>query len=287
MESYLRAIGFSNFDEDELQDLRDYVFKNADKRFTLGRRKMRMECHKNVGPGLNLRLMGILTENGKKMTESALFPGASADKDLFLREFVSDFGDNTPEVSITYEDINSNNELKFVLQNPLEYRNSPFEKYLNYKSELKRINIAALSTNATILLPVHKDDAANKEKQVHSNLVLKAKKDTPGAKEDLLMYEDNSLRIIHERLKDEDLLTVVDSYILPIDNEPHIYDILGTIGRIATVQNSMTGEYIYKIDVDAAGVKIQIFINKYDILGIPIVNMRFMGKCMLQGVLKL
>ena len=289
MNAYLRAVGFSNIDRNKMRKLIESVEKNPDKRYIVGSNhdEIYIEYYKEYGNGIGVVGKGVLDERENPFVD-VCEPYICSDWDIEAKGYFLEHLDDSTAV-IIFEDETSGNELAFELQSHIEYKQNEksFTDYGSYTTELKKVNIAGLSLYATIILPVVKDSVEEEMQQLEStyykNLVGKSRNGDEEAIELLTFYEQQTSDTIRARLEEEDFLSVVEGYILPSEDDELAYNILGDIEKVNIITNPVTGEEIYKLDVDIIGVRVQIFINKYDVTGLPIEGMRFMGCCKLQG----
>ena len=99
----------------------------------------------------------------------------------------------------------------------------------------------------------------------------------------LTLDDMDTYTMISKRSKNEDLFTIVDSYLIPYGVESDKYSILGTIYEVAECKNSMTGQEMYYLSIGCNDVNFDICIKKSDLLGEPIRGRRFKGVVWLQG----
>lgn len=279
----MRSIGFSSIeDSDDLEDLQ-YLAMSCDiQQGIKTKNKQYAQYYKNVGDGIGLRLSGTIDDYGK-FTPDYIFPCANSDIEECIKYYNVYLRNDTPMV--VYSDAVSDNEMAFVLQNTIKYNGC--EKHFcdigANPSKNKIVQVAGLSIWGTVIFPTAKTKEATYQTEdiYYSNLVLRSKE---GEHKAATTYNQKSQNIIRARLEQEDLLSVVDSYFLPKDYEKDFsYDILGQIQKSLLITNNETNEEVYKLTINAAGVRLQIFINKYDLIGLPLEGMRFMGNCILQG----
>ena len=116
-----------------------------------------------------------------------------------------------------------------------------------------------------------------------SNLIEAARNGDEEAMESLTIEEMDTYSMISERIATEDILTIVDSYIMPYGIECDQYGVLGDIQTCEIFENSATGEILYKMTIECNNITMEICINKKDLLGEPEVGRRFKGNIWLQG----
>ena len=89
---------------------------------------------------------------------------------------------------------------------------------------------------------------------------------------------------IAKRVKNEDVLSIVESYFMPCGISCDQYAVMGTILDVETLTNSLTGDKIYRMILDCNDLVFDLCINKEDLLGEPEVGRRFRGNIWLQGL---
>ena len=73
---------------------------------------------------------------------------------------------------------------------------------------------------------------------------------------------------------------------MPSGMEGSSYLILGTITGFKLYNNELTREKSYNLKIDSIGLKFEVCLNQDDLVGEPMVGMRFFGSCIMQGQLK-
>ena len=87
------------------------------------------------------------------------------------------------------------------------------------------------------------------------------------------------------RIKNEDLLSIVDTSITPSGSESEMYNIMGNILAVSSETNSFTGEKLWVMQVECNEIIIDVCINEADLMGVPETGRRFRGNIWLQGSL--
>ena len=96
--------------------------------------------------------------------------------------------------------------------------------------------------------------------------------------------EDMSLaEEISGRIGQEDVYSIVDTCFMPCGLECDQYAIIAEILGVETVQNTMSGEKLYRMLLDCNDLKLSLVINQADLLGEPAPGRRFKGDVWLQG----
>lgn len=278
MDIFFRAVGFSNLDD--INELMETLHNSPDKRSIIGISydETYIEHYKDLGMGLGITLCGTICKD-QKLKLKHILPTVNSDIVTPIKQYSVEDNEFT---TVSYLD-NNVNEILFILQSGIDFISDKtgFIKYGHDISKEKKVNVAALSIWGTIILPIANNKNNNESHARHGSLRIKSKN---SSKSENTIYTKESIKVISTRLHEEDLLSIVDSYFLPIeDGEQYCYDILGYITAVKIIKNFETWEDVYKITVVSVGVTQQIFINKYDVLGTPMVGMRFMGTCKLHG----
>ena len=118
-----------------------------------------------------------------------------------------------------------------------------------------------------------------------TNLIEAARNGDEEAMESLTMEDMDTYSMISERIVNDDILTIVDSYFMPYGIECDQYNIMGEIRDVVSFQNVLTGENLYQMTVESNDMQFDICINKQDLFGEPQVGRRFKGIIWLQGQL--
>ncbi len=148
------------------------------------------------------------------------------------------------------------------------------------------VAFSALSTKGNIILPtlVRDEDAStiikNKRKE---KLVEEAKNGDEKAIVSLSMEDIDKYAIINERVKKEDILSIVETSLVPLGSETDSYMIIGTIRDVHIETNAYTNEEVYILLIDLNSIPINVAINKKDLYGVPEIGRRFRGNIWLQG----
>jgi len=183
------------------------------------------------------------------------------------------------------EEEHTGSEFEFRINNVLEYR----KKWARYKRNGApySVNVAGLASYGTILLPVMRDEHKQKERECeneeYKSLLERARGGDIYADDMLCQRAKETATDIRERLKKDDLFTVFEGFLLPVSDEDGVFAVLGDITRVDSDYNEVTGERVLKFSLDVSGAIFTVFVNESDLFGMPMVDMRFMGICKLQG----
>ena len=277
---YLRAIGISRAERSTLSALKDVVINAPDSYIAVSRQtdKIFVEFSKDLSPGIGVTVRYVC-DSDEEVEALTFWPyclGRTSKKYVDV-EIQGEDG----EYAAIAEDIDNGNELVFSLQNPLDLGEDL------QMLEVGTIRLSGLGREATIILPVYKDEFSEQlrqqEERDRKEQLRRARQGDVLAKENLEYAEEETSDIISERLAHEDFLTVIESFLMPLDDDDTHYFILGDITKAEKCANELTGEKLYRLSLNVAGSPIDICINAQDVTGLPSEGMRFMGTCWLQG----
>lgn len=176
----------------------------------------------------------------------------------------------------------------FYLNNSFWYNN-----YYDKNKELKldvNIKLSALSKHGKVILPSLKKTLSqlrkeNKELQRKENLISDAKKGDRKAIETLTIDDIDMYADISQRIRKEDLYTIVENTFIPYGSESDIYSIVADILDIKLFINEYTNEQVYYLRLNCNNITIDLCINKKDLIGQPDIMRRFKGIIWLQGII--
>ena len=178
--------------------------------------------------------------------------------------------------------------LIFYLQNIVDYLAVKNSK--GYMNLADGIILGALSTEGKILLPINKTekkpDSTKKESKDRNCLIAAARDGDEDAIENLTLEDIDTYSLLSRRIAHEDVLSIVDSYFMPYGIESDQYSILGEIMDVALLQNKLTQENIYSMEILCNDIVFDVCINQKDLLGEPEVGRRFKGNVWMQGSIR-
>ena len=262
----------------------DLILNNAsqdpDKKYVLGLfdDDVYVEYFKFYQNTLGLNLRGTLDIN-EEFTVSNYFPMALSDVSIEVSNLQVITGKNNDDVYAVCEEEETGNEFFFSLQNYLEYMSCD-EANLKYSMQL-----VGLADTGTIVLPIVKEDEEilEEEEQAYKELVTRSRYGDKEADELILQNLIETSQMIQDRLQYEDFLSIVRTYFVPQNEERAEYFILGDIIRCEKIQNKLTEEYVWRLTLEVTGTYMQVFIGEKTVVGLPMVGMRYIGTCWLQG----
>lgn len=287
MHSYLRAIGFSKIvTKKDMDVLIGKALYQPTEKITCktGINTTLVQVNKEYGNNIGLSIVGEYDEKGFLNVEH-YFPYLRAGYTSIQEEIQVEKHADREAYSGVCENINVGVSLIFYMQNIVEFTKYTLNK--EYENSATDVAFSALSKEAVIILEISKDENQRKNEKVgnesRNNLLAAARAGDIDAIESLTLEDMDMYTIISKRAKNEDILSIVDSYFMPYGIESDQYSILGNIISVNNIFNNFTGEMVYEMQVECNNVMVDICINAVDLLGEPLVGRRFKGIVWLQG----
>ena len=289
MHKFLRAIGFSELKKEELEELFGQILKNptVQKISTDSEGNEFAEISKEFGEFFGISVRGIYREDDTFEIEY-YYPYLFG-KAVSTREPV-DIEKHAEKESYAgiCDEVRIGVTLIFYLQNVVDYLAIRHNKGFRYMSD--GVILGALSTEGKILLPVNKAENkvhSQKEKSAERSQMIAAARDgDEDALENLTLEDMDLYAMLSRRISHEDILSIVNSYFMPHGIESDQYAILGEIVDFALLQNHLTEENVYCLDIVCNDIPLSVCINEKDLLGEPNVGRRFKGNIWLQGSIR-
>lgn len=286
MHSYLRAIGFGGLKKEAevnrlLQEtFRDYTERNA---VRLDKQSAFVEYTKEFAEDMGITVCGEMDENG--FHQEYYFPYFRGTGVTTREALTVEKQGSRESYAGVCEDMRVGVSLIFYVQNTAKYKK---EQILN---QLVQQNInttfSGLSIQGKILLPVRKSEEqviSGREASVkRTQMMAKARMGDEEAIESLTLEDIDLYSMVSQRLHQEDVFTIVDTFFMPYGMECDQYQIMGIINRVTTVRNPYTGEFVYQMNLECNDMTFDICINKADLTGEPAEGRRFKGVIWLQG----
>ena len=290
MHSYLRAIGYSGIQSrvDEETLIRDVAAKASQFRFaTLNEKTAFVENSKECADFVGITVRGELDVSVEMQSEKFhaehYFPYLQGNCiSLQDRVFISKKVD-TDAYHGMCEDSRVGVSLIFYLQNAVDY----LKQDASAGTENLSVSLAALSLGGHILLPVAEQklerELIQRSGTKRAQLLAEAKKGNQEAMESLTMEEFDLYTMVAERVKKEDIYSIVDTTFIPYGTESDVYTILARIEDYRYVTNRETGEELCLMQLCCNNIQFDLCINRQDLWGEPDVGRRFRGTIWLQG----
>lgn len=286
MHRFLRSIGFSHIKtRQELESILGKIMQKPDliRKIQLSKENNYTEFSMEFGQGIGIRIRGEYDEKGFFYMQH-YFPYCESKLITSSEDITVNKRVDTNAFTGMCDDLRIGISLIFYLQNAVDYLELHTPDNTPRKAKLM---LSGLSLKGTILLGVYHDDRDNERKRLRSNrrnhLITKAKNGDQKAIDDLTLEEIDLSAKIQNRIKQEDLYSIVETTFIPYGSESDHYSILGTIVNWSLITNSHTGEQIYQMLLNCNGILITISINKEDLFGEPMLDRRFKGVIWMQG----
>jgi hypothetical protein len=186
------------------------------------------------------------------------------------------------------EHSDSGQEFEFRLNNVTEY-NAFIRGTGRRELASCRANVAGLCEVGSVLFPVLRDEDAEREREseaeIKRDLIRRAREGDEDAERELYARAEAMAEAVRERFRDEDILSVLEGYLLPFGDKDSAFAALGDIISFEKKRNRITREYVYSLKLNVTGVPLSALVNAHDLVGMPMNGMRFMGVCSLQGTI--
>ena len=238
-----------------------------------------------VGEGIGVIVHGYKQPEDDVFVREYYFPyGESATNTPMESGYVRRHGDKEA-YSVLSEEYTMGSALIFYLTNGLEYREREDE---DRPTKLRSFSLTGLSVTGKILLPIYKTE--KQIARIHANMENRARMMEAArngdelAIESLTMDDLNLYGQISQRMRREDIYSIVDTCFMPIGVECDSYMVIGEILQCDQISNQWTGDVIYRLVLSCNGVQMTVYINALDLVGEPKVGRRFKGDIWLQAI---
>ena len=291
MHKYLRAVGFSERMNamDRLNLIDDIKTKSSYKKQAPGYEndgEILTEYRMDLAGGCGLTMTGTFEDDNDLLAgeiEPYLMPEAvTSMEEVFVEQRI----DNRSFAGIC-DDMRIGTTLIFRLLNPVDYLR--FSSFEDLPCPGTSVCLSALSVEGTVVLPLHKN--AYEEQVIlrradrRRKLLEAARDGNEQAMQTITMEDMDTYSDLLNRVQEEDILTLVDSFFMPTGAECDIYYILGEILSCRQVRNLYTLDKIHILTIRCSGIEFTVAINHKDLYGHPEPGRRFKGVIWLQGTI--
>lgn len=287
MHDYLRAIGFDHqMKKSERNAIIAKVIQTADEvlHYPKNDQVSLIQYNKDFGDAFGLSVVGEIDKDGFEV--EYVYPYVKGKNMYFHEEVMVEKHTDKNSFAGICDNVSLGVPLIFYIHNFIHYLN--MNQFKDMFPQVNNVIFSGLSYEGTIILNVAKDDIQmEKERHTESNrkhLLEAAREGSMEAIEMLTLEDMDTYTIVSNRVKKEDVYTIVDSYCIPYGVETDKYSILGTIYEVAEMVNEETGEELYYLSVGCNDLEIDVCINKKDLFGEPMRGRRFKGTIWLQGM---
>ncbi|MDA3846978.1 MAG: DUF3881 family protein [Vallitaleaceae bacterium] len=285
---YIQALGFDAYDNKEKAEiLVNDIVKNPTRKYISNYKKdhIKVEYYKEFGDNFGLLVRGILNDK-EELNVYSLLPHAIGSKITDTHEVDVLKVDKKDVYNGYCEEGKSGTPISFYLQNVIDYLD------IEDKEEvyIKGIRLISYCIEGTVILPIDKEDEEllieDEVDTFREELLEQARL---GDEDALDMLEDEVMEaseILQERLKSEDILSILEGFFVPIDDTDDTYSILGEIYKVEKKQNTFTNESTYLLSLKCMNLYIDVYISEKEIVGIPTIGMRFKGTAWVHGLIE-
>ena len=172
--------------------------------------------------------------------------------------------------------------LIFFVDNMLEC----IEKKKDNKKQTS-VSLKGFAQSGNILLPISKSNQERQEKKNNDlkrlDLIRAAKRGDESAIENLTLDEMDTYTTVSKKIKDSDIFSMVETYFMPNGLECDHYSVMAEIIGVHEVENSLTGEKMYHLDLKHNFLPFYVYINQRDLNGTPQVGRRFKANIWMTG----
>lgn len=290
MHEYLRSIGFKGIlKKADLKELLYEVIEYPDEQKIVKneiKKENMVELKKEFVCGMGIIIRGSYTEDGN-FEKEYYFPYIEGNGEVVEEETTVARHSAQESFAGVCEDSRSGVTIIYYLQNGLEYLEKVVLTNRNKTYFRGNVQLSALSVSGMILFPINKNkkqiERYKKEDQYRRKLLSAAKMGDETAIESLTIEDIDTYSKISRRIRREDVFTIVDSCFMPYGVECDQYSVIGDILEVKSGINHYTGELVYNLSIECNEFKMNVGINREDLMGEPFVGMRFKGAIWLMG----
>ncbi|MDO5132131.1 MAG: DUF3881 family protein [Eubacteriales bacterium] len=292
MHKYLRAVGFSDpMNAMDRLNLIDDIKKKASYRESAAsleeENEMLSEYRLELGGGLGLSMTGVFEEENDFLAgeiEPYLMPETlTSMEEVFVEQKI----DNRSFAGIC-DDLRIGTTLIFRLLNPVEYLRFGFLEDLPCPGT--SVCLSALSIEGTVVLPLEKtpfeQQVIERRAERRRRMMEEAMDGDEQAMQKITTEDMDTYSDLLDKIADNDILSLVDSFFMPTGAECDIYYILGEILSCRQVRNPYTLDRIHILSIRCSGIDFTVGINDRDLYGHPEPGRRFKGVIWLQGIIQ-
>ena len=288
MHKFLRAVGFSKINRDEIKDLvLQSVKKNHSRGYTMSLDDVMLaEFSRDVGENIGITAAGTFSEDDLFHTDY-YFPylkgtGITSTEDVSVERHAA-----RDSYAGICDDVRLGMSLIFYLQNKIPYISAQVSGKLPIKGTT--LTLAGLSIKGMIILPSgdgsgnRKDTLDDASRVERIRLMQKARGGDEEAIEELTMKDMDLFSEVSRRIAREDLYSIVYTSLMPYGVECDQYNIIGEIVKVRRILNNISKEEVYILTLFVNDLTFDVAINIMDLLGEPKPGRRFKGIVWLQG----
>jgi hypothetical protein len=293
MHSYLRAIGFSKYNSrKQLEKIYREILSTPNRKIITTTNidtsmiQLEKDFTDNRLDRMGIALIGECDLLGSISIEH-YYPYIKGDYTMEYETISVEKQTDKESYAGVCEDYRLGMTLIFYIINTADYAKS---KWFNYSNRnITRVKFSALSTNGTILLGISRSkkqlEYERELKKRHDIMLTAARNGDNEAIENLTIDDMDTYTMISNRIKNEDMLSIIDTSFMPCGVECDHYTIIGNILEVKTITNTISSEVIYNLAIETNDIYMNVAINSLDLQGEPAPGRRFRGEIWLQGTI--
>ena len=284
--TFLRSIGFDSVkNRDHEKALVDWVLENPSRMsvVSLDRESNLAMAEKDVNGHAGIAVVGEIGESGGLVPEY-YFPYLSSTHISSTAPLSYEKTATRDGFSGMCEDDRLGLALIFDVKNVPDVIRDQQDLQLGNAS-FQRVMLSMLLREATVLLPIgaKKSVPANSRRSFEKNLTEAEEQGDLEAVGRLAREEMLRFGRAIQRIRETDVLTVVESFFMPYGMESYSYYFLGDILSSALILNEITKERFYRMVISVNGVEFTAAVSENDLQGVPTAGLRLKAKGMLMG----
>lgn len=285
MHSYLKSIGFNNITRHDLEIILKDIEAHPDIQGVTGldskNEERIVEFRKNYAHDMGISVIGSLQSDGFRMEYYYPYFCGCSDSSHEDVEIVR-MSDREMYQGIIDDD-KVGIDLVFHLIDEISLIHADYEtgKDVNHG----KVRLSGMCESATVLFPLDdeiKPDETSLDPD-NAEMLRRADDGDVEAAAQLSLNNLSDYAELNNRLESEDVLTILSSYIMPLGIESDKYTVLGEIKSVKQYTNSITRQIIWVIGLLVNGIKIDVCVNRDNIIGEPANGMRLRCNLWLQG----
>ena len=291
MHTFLRAVGFSKYkSRKQLEKVYRAILNSPNRKIvtSISVDTSLIQFEKDFGDSIGLCLIGEYDINSALSIEHC-FPYIKGDSYMQFDRIALSKKSDTESYLGACDDYSLDEPVVFYLQNIADYAKSQWFNYSN--RSFNEIKLSALSVSGTIILGINKDvkqpSFGSQLKKIHDSFAGGPSSEGLEDLENLTLDHLEAAAHIASRIRKEDLLSIIDTSLIPTGFEFDHYLVVGTILKVTEATNHFTGELVYNLLIEATDFIINVAINSLDLQGEPKEGRRFRGEIWLQGHVKI
>lgn len=285
MHRFLRAIGFyQQLGKQDVDQLLGTIMNEPDRRKKIETAQgTYTEISREFGHNMGITIRGEYDKLGFFHVEH-YFPYCTCNLFTASEDIVVNKRVDTDAYTGMCDDMRLGISMIFYLQNVVDYLELKTPDNTPRKAKL---SLSGLSLQGTIILGVeHTEQFIRRKKRnnhIRTQLIQQAKNGDQDAIDSLTVDEIDLGSRIQQRIRREDLYSLVDTSFIPYGSESDNYLLIGTIVNWTMETNSYTHEEVYHMLLNCNDIVITVCINRKDLSGTPIIGCRFKGVIWMQG----